>query len=136
MNVFITLADIIVQLFYNGQEFQQEFASEGKNLIAFPGQLFIKNIEYGKVTSKAIIERAEKGISLLKDPGIVDQRLQVVVVQLRKQGVNKFSSFLTIANDQLHIIGCNDHAGIAADVAGEFCIERVIYREFLFTGFT
>ena len=88
-------------------------------MISFFDQLFIQNVQHGKIPVIGIIKRFQKRIPLLQDLGIVDQALQVVVIQLGKQGVNELSSFLAAANDQLDIIRGNDHAGIMANMFGE-----------------
>ena len=72
---------------------------------------------------------------MLQDLCVVDQRLEVIVIELRQQGVYEFPSFLAAADDQLYIVWRNDYAGITAKVFGESCIELIVHRKFLFTRF-
>ena len=57
------------------------------------------------------------------------------MIQLGKQGIDEFPSFLTVAYNKLNVIGSNDHAGVMADVLGKPCIQFVVWGKLFFAGF-
>jgi hypothetical protein len=61
--------------------------------------------------------------------------LQVLGIHLRKECIEKFSSFFTATGYQDSIIRCNDHTRIMANMRGKLFVQLIIDRKFLFAYF-
>jgi len=127
--------DLGVELVHQGQEFLQEGSPVSEQRYAGPGQQLIIYIQQAAVMGTPVRQRAEKAVALLKDLIIFDEQLQVSGIQLRKQGVEETTAFLTSAGNDLHIVGSDDDAGEMPDMPGEFIVGLSVERKFLLAIF-